>query len=278
MALNIGRIQESRSLVDTIAVAAAVLVSIALIHLVTGSGTVTLAYAGGLTVLGLVGFAAARRQSRSDDAPVGIAPDWAVTVTAIEQPGLAIAITDRANRLLCANATFELWFGSGHAPPRLPVDGTSSDALMRLARNAWRDGQGGEKVTIADEQQSWTASAQRSGRADDYLVWRFEPVVRQNPLVGMAGNITGMLGSVLAGAGICVALVGPDGAIKAANTGLARRAGGDEKAALTGQDFVGLLRIDERDRIFFAREGKKGTPQTLVHVPLVEPDADPRAA
>jgi two-component system cell cycle sensor histidine kinase/response regulator CckA len=49
MALAIG--QESRRLVDTLAVAAAVLASIAMIRLVTGSLPVTLAYAGGLVVL-----------------------------------------------------------------------------------------------------------------------------------------------------------------------------------------------------------------------------------
>jgi two-component system cell cycle sensor histidine kinase/response regulator CckA len=38
-----------------------------------------------------------------------------------------------------------------------------------------------------------------------------------------------------------------------------------------GQDFVSYLRTDERDRIFFAREGRGGTPQTLVDVPLIDP-------
>ena len=53
MNLQIG--QQSR-LVDTLAVAAAVLASVALIQLVTGSAPVTLAYAGGLAVLGLCAF------------------------------------------------------------------------------------------------------------------------------------------------------------------------------------------------------------------------------
>src|SRR5690606_7367782 len=69
-----------------------------------------------------------------------------------------------------------------------------------------------------------------------------------------------------------VALVGPDGAIRAASAGFARRAAGDENASMAGQDFVALLRSDERDRIYFAREGRKGAPQTLVNVPLVDPE------
>jgi two-component system cell cycle sensor histidine kinase/response regulator CckA len=261
-------------LVDTLAVAAAALASIALVHFAAGSLTVTLAFAGGLVVLGLIAFAAARGSpvARGAAEAPGM-PDWSVTVTAIEQPGIAVAITDRANRLVCANAAFELWFGSSSAPPRLPVDGASADALARSARNAWREGDGGGSQTIADEDNAWTAEVVRTGRSEDYLVWRFAPVVRHEPLQAIGKYVTGLFGRVLSAAGIEVALVGPDGAIRAASAGFAKRAAGDEHASMAGQDFTALLRSDERDRIFFAREGRKGTPQTLVHVPLSDPDA-----
>lgn len=265
--------QESRRLVDVIAVAAAVLASIALIQFATSSTTVTLAYAGGLTVFGFLAFAAGRTRARLDRPAEPDLPDWSVTVTAIERADLAVAITDRANRLVCANAAFELWFGSGNGPPRLPVDGTSAEKLTRLARAAWRDGQGNETVTIADEERAWTAEAIRAGQGDEYLVWRFAPVTRSNPLAGVSAHITGLFGRVLGSAGIAAALVSPDGMVKAANPALARRALGDERASLAGQEFVRLLRSDDRERIYFAREGSKGSPQTLVQVPLADPDA-----
>jgi two-component system cell cycle sensor histidine kinase/response regulator CckA len=106
-------------------------------------------------------------------------------------------------------------------------------------------------------------------------VWRFEPVVRHEPLQAIGKYVTGLFGRLLSAAGIEVALVGPDGAIRAASPGFARRAAGDEQASMHGQDFTALLRSDERDRIYFAREGRKGTPQTLVHVPLTDPEAPP---
>ncbi|AKH41222.1 Blue-light-activated protein [Croceibacterium atlanticum] len=268
--------QGTRPLVDTLAVAAAVLASIAMIQLVTRSPPVTLAYAGGLVVLGLVAFAAGRRRPRAVAVTENADPDWSVTVAAIEQPGVAVAITDRANRLACANAAFELWFGSSHAPPRLPVDGVSSEKLNRAARSAWRDGEA-EEVTIADEGQGWTASVQRAGRGDEYLIWRFTPVARIEPLAGIGKQIAGVFGRILSAAGIEVALVGPDGTIRAVNEGFARRACGDGDASLVGQDFVSMLRSDDRDRIYFAREGRKGSPQTLVQVPLSDPDSPPVA-
>src|SRR3546814_10635802 len=60
--------------------------------------------------------------------------------------------------------------------------------------------------------------------------------------------------------------------VPAAGAGVAERAAGDAKATLAGQEFVSFLRTDERDRIYFAREGRQGTPQTLVQVPLVPAD------
>ena len=47
-------------------------------------------------------------------------PDWTVTVAAIEREGEAIAITDRANRMVCANLFFLESFGANAAPPALP--------------------------------------------------------------------------------------------------------------------------------------------------------------
>jgi len=253
-----------------LAVAAAVLASVGLIQYATDSPTVTLAFAGGLTVLGLISFVAARTAARTQGDGEPAAPDWSVTVAAIEQPGQAVAITDRANRLVCANAAYELWFGSSHAPPRLPVDGISAELLTRVARAAWRDGNGGEVVSVADEEHAWTAEAQRAGRADDHLVWRFNPILKNEPTQAVARALAGPLGLMVGGAGLCVAMVGPDGAIRAVNPALARRAAGDEHASMVGQDFSALLRADERERIFFAREGKQGSPQTLVSIPLAD--------
>ncbi|MGB3167655.1 MAG: response regulator [Alteraurantiacibacter sp.] len=275
--MNLAELQKSRSVVDGLVVAAAVLASVALIQYAGGNAVLTFAFTGGLVVLGLVAFIAARTPARRIASDTVDAPDWSVTVAAIEQPDLAVAITDRANRLVCANAAFELWFGSSNGPPALPVDGTSADQLARLARAAWRDGKG-DTVTIADEDQSWTASAVRAGRADDYLVWRIRPVVRSEPIAAIGKHITGLFGRVLGAAGITVALVSPDGMIRAGNPALARRAFGDEAARMTGQQFVQLLRTDERERIYFAREGRKGSPQTLVQIPLADPEEVAREA
>ncbi len=55
--------------------------------------------------------------------------------------------------------------------------------------------------------------------------------------------------------------------------GFAARAVGDPAALLTGQEFTGFLRQDERDQVSWAREGKRGNPLTMYYLPVRDPDA-----
>lgn len=255
---------------EAMLVGGALVVSAGLIWAVTGQGVVVLAYLGGLVALGALAFALLRGRSGEQTA-AGVLPDWSVTVAAIEQPGTAVAITDRASRLTCANTEFVAAFGTANAPPGLPLDSTSVEALARTARAAWRDGSA-VLDTLHGYGSSWAVRATRAGRADDYLVWRFEPLLDSDPMEEIGARITGPFGRVLSRAGIEAALLLPDGTIRSAGAGFALRAAGDADATLAGQDFAAQLRGDERDRIYFAREGRKGSPQTLVQVPLAEPD------
>lgn len=255
----------------------ALVASIAAIWLVSGMPLVALAYAGGLATLLALAFAfSSMRPATKTD--VLAPPDWSVTVSAIERPDMAVAITDRANRLVCASTLFAEQFGVTKAPPNLQVDGPSLETLTRLAREAWRDGSATvERVQSADGARSWRVEAERAGRGDDYLVWRLRSLAVEDAAESYAAQIAGDFGAMLSRAGIEAAIVGPDGIIRAAAPGFAERAAGDRKATLAGQEFVSHLRSDERDRIFFTREGKRGTPHALIHVPLNDP-SDPKGA
>ncbi len=251
--------------------AGAMVVSAALIWLASGDLMPALAYAGGLAAL-LAGVMILTRRRSAAPADGLSVPDWSVTVAAIETPGVAVAVTDRANRLACANSAFANWFGIDAAPPNLPLDRASLDRLTRAAREAWRDGSGSAHGLEGENVEGeWSAVAERAGRGEDYLVWRFTAREELDPAAGLSEQVSGMLGRFFSQAGIEIALVCPDGAIRSVSTGFAERAAGDAAATMKGQDFVSLLRSDERSRIFFAREGRGGTPQTLVHVPLADP-------
>ncbi len=258
------------------ALALALLASAVLILLVTGSTAVALAYGGGLGVLGLAGWFAGRRRpmaGRAAGPAEGAVHDWSVTAAAIEQEGVALAITDRANRLVCANSAYEQGFGSTHAPPRLQLSGAEQERLVQAGRIAWRDGASGTTM-LENGLGAWMASARRAGAGEDHLVWRFERVSPPDPVATIGEALTGAFGPLLGAAGIEAALVDNDGAVLSASPGFAARAVGDAEARLAGEPFAALLRADERDRIYFARQGQEGGALALVPVPLASGDGE----
>jgi two-component system cell cycle sensor histidine kinase/response regulator CckA len=253
------------------ALGGALAASAAVLWFATGSGLVALAFvlAAGVLLGGVVLLDAARSAPAAEGPAT---PDWSVTVAAIERAGEAIAITDRANRMVCANPFFLDSFGVNAAPPALPLAREGLEAVTLLARTAWRDGSAALEAIEAADETSWQVSAARAGRGDDHLIWRLKPIARARGAELGALDLAGPFGKMLSRAGIETAITTADGVIRAVSAGFAERAAGDERATLAGQDFVSFLRSDERDRIFFAREGRGGTPQTLVDVPLVDPE------
>jgi len=251
--------------------AGALVASTLVLFVATSSWLVALAFLLGVGVL----FGAGLMLDRLRTAPAQdqqASPDWTVTVAAIEQAGEAVAITDRANRLVCANSQYIESFGASAAPPALPFAREALEALTRLARDAWRDGAAViDSLLDGESEAGWTISARRAGRGDDHLVWRLRPITRATGVGLGALDLSGPFGKMLSRAGIETAITTADGVIRAVSAGFAERASGDERATLVGQDFVSFLRTDERDRIFFAREGRGGTPQTLVDIPLIDP-------
>ena len=165
---------------ERLVVGAALAVSLALVWLATGEVLLFAAFAAGVIALGGLAWVLARPKPVQSQVEYAL-PDWSVTVAAIDRPDCAVAITDRAGRLVCANRAFELWFTTAHAPPRLPVDNTSLERLAKAGRAGWRDGQGKADV-IENESGRWSAAAHRAGRGDDYLVWTISPLASPDPV------------------------------------------------------------------------------------------------
>ncbi|MFM2301783.1 MAG: hypothetical protein RLZZ84_1519, partial [Pseudomonadota bacterium] len=122
---------------DRIVLCAAVLASLAVVWIGTRQPAAVAGFLGGIGVLGAIIWGVARPRGTAAEAEIA-APDWSVTVAAIDRADTAVAITDRAGRLVCANPRYEEWFGAAHAPPRLPVDNSSLERLARAGRSGWR--------------------------------------------------------------------------------------------------------------------------------------------
>ncbi|MEI6642195.1 MAG: response regulator [Novosphingobium sp.] len=251
-------------------VAGGVAASAMVLWLALGQPVAAAAYAFGVACLAAALTFALRRQGTSEPAEFA-APDWSVTHAAIDRGEEATAIIDRAGRLACANARFVECFGTAAAPPRLGLDGAANEAVEGAARAAWRDGHAALEPVMAGGRE-WRLEIDRAGRGQDFLIWRFAPVVRRDPLTDVVDHIRGKVGKALAREGIQAVAVAPDGRIHAANALFAARATGDAEADVDGSDFVGYFSADEQERIFYGREGTRGPSVRMLHVPVADPE------
>jgi len=197
--------------------------------------------------------------------------DWSLAQTLASVSPHALAVTDRAGRLVCANDRYAALFGGYPTPPGVLGDGVDAGALAGAARSAWRDGDA--KVTVRQGDTPLVVSLARAG--DAMLVWRFEGGQAIAEAVTMRAMIAGDVGERLGGAGVMVALLSADGRIRAANRVFRARAVGNEDAAIEGRDFARFLVTDSRGRVRFEREGLGGDPLRIVQVPFVDDPEGP---
>ena len=247
------------------------LAAAALILVVVGS----LAAAAGFFALGLIAIGAVvvwrlLAPQRTIDSR---AIDWEFTRAVAQASSDAVAITDRAGRLVCANDAYESLFAGFPTPPGLPIDQEGVAALGNAGRNAWREGEAVAR-NLPIGAQRLTARVTRAGDEGDMLVWRFTVIEEQDVAASTEALIAGATGDRLGGAGVMAALIGPDGRVRAANRVLAQRAlgGGD---MLDGRDFARLLITDSRGLVRFEREGLDGTPLRVLQIPFMDGEDAP---
>jgi two-component system, cell cycle sensor histidine kinase and response regulator CckA len=199
--------------------------------------------------------------------------DWAIVRAAADNAEVALVVTDRAGRMVCANALHESWFGGPQTPPALGLADDGDTRLTAAGRIAWRDGH----ATVPNLRRDlfeFAATITRSGRNQDHLIWRFASA-SQFDLTAEAGKlIGGEAGRRMGEAGMMAILIGADGRIRNATPAFAVRAGGRAEAPVEGRDLVALVETDTEGAIRFVHEGRKGTPLRLLQFPLELDSAD----
>ena len=194
-------------------------------------------------------------------------PDWTVARAAADASNMAIAVTDRAGRLVCASDLFGEWFPGFPTPPNITAEPGLSESLGTAARAAWRDGEA-RVEGMAQGALRLDVDICRTGRSEDYLLWRFTPVRQPNALDDVHRLLTGDAGRQMGEAGIMAVMIGGEGRIRAANGAFLLRAAGRIDANITGRDFAAHMRVDDKGRLFLAREESGGLPLRLLQVPL----------
>ena len=214
------------------------------------------------------------RRTRPAEAAMDTAPpDWSITHAAAQLTNAAIAISDRAGRLVCANDHFTKAFPGLKAPPDLGVDDANQALLVAAGRAAWRDGNS-QIDAIQKGPTQYGVRVARAGNGDEYLLWRLEPIQRLDIESRAIELITGRIGRAMAKTGLMAVSIGPEGRVRAANAAFALRATGNDTENITGKEFASFMRMDEKGGIFFEREGRRGLPVRLMHIPLGDADKE----
>ena len=227
--------------------------------------------AAALVVTG--GLIAARRLFPAS-ANTAIEPDWSVARALAASSPDAIAVTDRAGRLVCANDRYETLFGGFPTPPGLPLDAGGVDRLGSAGRAAWRDGAASVDRLVV-KGAALSADVTRVGEDENLLVWRFFASQGLDLAKTMENLIAGATGDRLGSAGIMAALINPDGRIRAANRVLRSRAMGQEDGAIIGRDFARFLITDAQGMARFEREGLTRNPLRVLQIPFLDGEDAP---
>ena len=261
------KVQDGDRLIGALVVASAA-VSALLILRVTDKPVI----AAGFAAAGLLAAAlmVAFRHLRPHEAKVERSVDWTLVREAAGHGDVAVAVTDRGGRLVCANAAHESLFGAIATPPGLPLDPGDVERLTAAARAAWRDGRS-DATGIARDGRRLDVEVVRAGSAEDCLMWRIRLAGGVDRVTQAFAVVDGEWGNRLGEAGIMVALIGPEGRIRAANRPLIIRALGRIEAPVAGREFVSLLSSDAKGVVRFASEGPAGLPLRLLQIP-VEPE------
>jgi len=200
--------------------------------------------------------------------------DWSVARALAAASDDAIAVTDRAGRLICANERYRARFGGYPTPPGLPLDDNGAGELAAAGRIAWRDGSA-ELDRVTTRGAPLAVAIERAGESEDMLVWRFHEAQGLDLATNVQSIIAGPTGDRLAAAGIMAALIAPDGRLLAANRVLRERSMGHEESVVVGRDFARFLIADDKGQVRFEREGPRGTPLRILQIPFLDGEDAP---
>lgn len=247
--------------------------SVALLFWATRDAVLASGFLAGIALM-VGAFILIRRLIPESAAGETALPDWTMLRQAVNHDDVAIAVTDRAGRLVCANDLFATWFNGFVTPPGLPLEASGAEFLKNAGRAAWRDGEGQVDELVVGPLRL-RAAVIRAGVAEDFLVWRFSAVERLDLVGEIVRHLDGPAGLTLGQAGIMAALVNAEGRLRVANRAFLLRALGESDADhYVGRDVAQLLRLGDSGALYFGREMDRATPIRLLQIPLAPADSN----
>ncbi|MET0246846.1 MAG: response regulator [Sphingomonas sp.] len=260
----------SRSLLPLLAAVMAGFVAGAVILLSLGERPVAIGFvAAGILAAGVL--LASRRLFQTVEVPETVI-DWSVAHALAAASNDALAVTDRAGRLVCANDRYEVLFAGFPTPPDLPIGEIANSRLTEAGHAAWRDG---EARTAGIQVFGAPVTVRVARVGEDTLVWRFIGVQALDLATQVETLLSGQTGDRMGAAGIMLAMITPEGRIRSANRVFRARATGNAEAQVEGRDFARLMATDASGRVRFERDGAAGLPIRILQIPFLDGEDAP---
>ncbi|MEE4349893.1 MAG: ATP-binding protein [Pacificimonas sp.] len=226
-----------------------------------------------------VSYAAALGRARREAGPV----DLSMVRAALESQQVALAITDREGRLVCANAAYGARAGGMPSPLVLaPAGSRGSEALKTAEAAARRDGTGFADLDLVGDDgltRRLRLSVKPAEQSREHLLWTLRRDRTDKAIDDLAELVSGVFGIWLGDAGYMAAITDSRGEIVASNGMFRDNAGLDADA---GRPNLGrLLTLDENDDAWLlpanAASEEDRLPVHLARLPLSDEPGDSMA-
>lgn len=173
-------------------------------------------YAALILAATIVGYFSALGRARRSAG----ATDWALVRTALDSRSDALAITDTAGRLVCANAAYGARCGGYPSPYELAADDeTTRGIILNIAEQARRDGNGFVDLeqNIGGTRRRLRVSVRPADAARSYLLWTLRRGRVEKAIDDTRAMLEGPVGIWLGQAGMMTVMADHGGEILAAN-------------------------------------------------------------
>ena len=246
------------------------LASTALVGWTVGAWDVMAFYGALVLTSATVAYAAALGRARGAGGRV----DWALVRAALDTRRDALAITDGADHLVCANEGYGAYCGGYPSPVEL--GGSDPEARARLeglARQARRDGAGAAEiiVPVAGQARGLRVSCRPAEPSRRHLLWTVRRASADRLRDETVAQIEGAFGSWLGSAGMMAVMTDRGGRVLAANTAFRQTAWPDGRAPLDLSEVLSV--VDGEPKNLHCLDGST-KPVRITELPLQDAAED----
>jgi two-component system, cell cycle sensor histidine kinase and response regulator CckA len=199
-------------------------------------------YAGLILAAAIVGYFSALGRARRSAGSI----DWALVRSALDSRSDALAITDPAGRLVCANAAYGARCGGYPSPYELAgSDDDTRASIANTAEQARRDGNGflDLEQLFEGKRRRLRVSVRPADPARTHLLWTLRRGRTEKAIEDTRAMLEGPVGLWIGQAGVMTVMAEPNGRVLAANGAFRSAIGADRDGG--PQSLVDVFDIGE---------------------------------